>query len=88
MGVLGVVEGMESSGFGELLAIILEGVFSEPIENHRTQVASGDDAVRVDVVASNGHAATGDDGTFGIFHGIPPIRSRLGHLSRTGRVRR
>jgi hypothetical protein len=43
-----------------LLAVVLERVLAEALERHRAQVACGDDAVGVDVVAAQRAGATRD----------------------------
>ena len=44
-----------------LLAVVLEGVLAEAVEGHAAQVARGDDAVGVDVVAAQRAGAAADD---------------------------
>ena len=63
---LGLVERVRAAFllFGD--AVVFEGVIAQAFERHRAEEASGDDAVGIDVVATNGDAGPGDANAFAV----------------------
>jgi hypothetical protein len=58
------VKGMDLTLGLELLSVIFEGVFSKAFKDDGAQVACRDDSIRIDVVAAQNDARTGNTDAF------------------------
>ena len=51
---------MRFAGCSKLAAVIFESVLAETFEHGRPEIAGGNDAVGIDVIATNGNGGAGD----------------------------
>jgi hypothetical protein len=87
MSMGGYIQGMDLAGGLKLSPIILEGMFSEPVESHALQESSRDDAVSIYVIAVDGYGWGFDHDTLHFIHEAPIIEE-FGTWDRSAMVRK